>query len=405
MKLTAKFIQAITKPGRYYDDAAPGLFLFAQSHTRKGDGETMIRLSFVQRLTVEGKRRDIGLGSPKWGAVTLTEARARAIANYRIARNGGDPREGKATIPSFADAADKVIAAHAETWKDGGKSEKQWRSSLATYVYPAIGRKSVAKVTTADVLALLMPHWSSKRETMRRVKQRISRVMQWSIAEGHRADDPAGPAIGAALPRNGVRKQHQRALPYGAVGGALARVRASGAWWATKAAFEFLTLTATRSGEVRGARWEEFDFDAAEWTVPSERMKARRPHRVPLSPRAVEVLREAAEHSDGSGLTFPSLSGRPMSDMTMSKLCKELNLGMVPHGARTSFRMWAAEQTNIPREVCEEALAHVNPNRVEAAYQRSDLFDRRRDLMSAWARFISTDTDGRWSPFGDMTEK
>ena len=395
MKLTAKFIQAITKPGRYYDDAAPGLFVFAQSHTRKGDGETMIRLSFVQRLTVEGKRRDIGLGSPKWGAVTLTDARAKAIANYRIARAGGDPTRAKRSIPTFETATATVIAMHAETWKDGGKSERQWQASLAAYAFPTIGRKSVAIITTADVLATLMPIWNTKRETARRVRQRIGAVMKWAIAEGHRADNPAGDAIGAALPRNGVHKAHHKALPYDRVGAALVSVRASKAWAGTKGAFEFLVLTAARSGEVRGARWEEIDMDAATWTVPASRMKAKRDHRVPLSARALDVLREAGELRDGSGLVFPSMTGKLMSDMTLSKLLKGLGIEAVPHGFRSSFREWAAERSSIPREVAEEALAHVNPNRVEAAYQRSDLFDRRRDLMSAWARFISADTDGK----------
>ena len=208
MKLTAKYIQGITEPGRYYDDQAPGLCVFAQSHTRKGDGETMLRLSFVQRLTVEGKRRDIGLGSPKWGAVTLTEARAKAIANYRIARAGGDPTRTQRSIPTFETAADVVIELHAGTWRDGGKTERQWRASLAAYAFPTIGRKSVATITTADVLAALMPIWNTKRETARRVRQRIGAVMQWAIAEGHRGDNPAGDALKAALPKNGNHRKH-----------------------------------------------------------------------------------------------------------------------------------------------------------------------------------------------------
>ena len=173
---------------------------------------------------------------------------------------------------------------------------------------------------------------------------------------------------------------------------ALSRIRASGAWIHTKLAFEFLVLTWTRSGEVRGARWEEVDFEAATWTVPGVRMKGGREHRVPLSDRALLVLHEAAENADGSGLIFPSVTGCMMSDSTMSKLLRENGVEAVPHGFRSSARQWAAERTNLPREVAEEALAHVNPNRVEAAYQRSDLFDRRRKLMDAWTRYLGVES-------------
>ena len=376
-QLNAKFVREVTKPGSYHDGDA-GLFLLVKPSGRK---------SYIQRLTIHGRRRDIGLGSVRW--TTLTEARAAAQANRKIARTGGDPMAGRhATVPTFAEAADVVIRLHAETWKDSGKSAAQWRASLAAYALPKLGRKSVAAITTADVLAVLTPIWNSKRETARRVRQRIGAVCKWAVAEGHREDNPAGDALGAALPKNGAHKGHHRALPYDRVADALARVRASGAYVHTKLAFELLVLTAARSGEVRGARWDEIDLDAGTWTVPGERMKGNRPHRVPLSARALAVLREAGEYRDDSGLVFPSARGRPLSDATMSKLVKELGIGAVPHGFRSSFRQWAAERTNIPREVCEEALAHVNPNRVEAAYQRSDLFERRRELMDAWARYV-----------------
>ena len=172
---------------------------------------------------------------------------------------------------------------------------------------------------------------------------------------------------------------------------ALGRVRESGCNPIAALAFEFMVLTAARSGEIRGARWSEVDREAATWTVPAERMKTRRAHRVPLSSRALEVLHAAAEYRDSGGLMFPSAAATPLADSTLSKLCKELDLGMVPHGARASFRQWTAERTNIPREVAEEALAHVNLNRVEAAYQRSDLFERRCDLMESWARYLAAE--------------
>ena len=236
-----------------------------------------------------------------------------------------------------------------------------WRSSLSTYAYPKLGKLTVDKITTAHVLSALMPIWNEKRETAQRVRQRIGAVMKWAIAEGHRDDNPAGDAIAQALPRNSAPKVHHRALPYGEVAAALATVRESGAWWATKAAFEFLVLTASRSGEVRGARWDEIDGDV--WTVPAGRMKAGRPHRVPLSTRAMEVLAEARAHEDGCGLVFPSVRGNILSDMTISKLVKELGIQAVPHGFRSSFRDWCGE-TGAAREVADASLARrlVNDN-------------------------------------------
>ena len=228
-----------------------------------------------------------------------------------------------------------------------------------------------------------------KRETARRVRQRISAVMRWAVAQGYREDNPAGDAIGAALPKTGVRTRHQPALPYPEVRGAMERVRASRAYPTTVLAFEFLVLTACRSGEVRGARWEEMDLEGREWRVPAERMKTNRIHRVPLSTGALAVLREARSVVDGSDLVFPSVRGGALSDATLSKMVRDLGIGAVPHGFRSSFRDWAAECSEAPREVCELALAHVNSDRVEAAYRRTDLFERRRELMEEWAAFLA----------------
>ena len=215
--------------------------------------------------------------------------------------------------------------------------------------------------------------------------------MKWAIAEGHRESNPVD-AIGAALPKNANHRAHFKALPHERVGSALATVRASGAWWATKAALQFLVLSAARSGEVRGMVWSEVDLDARTWTVPASRMKANRDHVVPLSNRALAVLAEAREHADGSGLVFPSVTGRAMSDSTLSKLVKELGIEGTPHGMRSAFRDWAAERTSFPREVAEEALAHVNPNRVEAAYRRSTLEAKRRELLQRWSAYLNRDS-------------
>lgn len=377
-QLTAKFVREITAPGRYYDGDA-GLFLLVKPSGRK---------SYVQRLTIHGKRHDIGLGSDRW--TTLTEARAAAQANRKIARTGGDPLAAKrSAAPTFAEAVETVIAIHREGWKDAGKSEAQWRASLRDYVLPRIGRKPVDRITTADVMGVLLPIWQEKHETARRVRQRIRTTMQWAIAQGHREDNPAGDALSAALPKNGKAKSHQRALPFAEVAGALDTVKGSDAGRATVLAMEFLALTACRSGEVRLATWAEIDLDAATWTVPAGRMKAKRDHRVPLSDRAMAILGEARELADGSGLVFPSPRGKALSDNTLSKLLRDMGIPAVPHGFRSSFRDWAAECSNAPREVCELALAHVNSDRVEAAYRRTDLFERRRELMQAWAAYLS----------------
>ena len=383
-RLTAKLVDAINRPGKYHDGDA-GLYLYVQERNDR------LRKSYVQRVTVHGKRVEIGLGSTKW--TTPSEARAAAQVNRKIARTGGDPRRRPETVPTFEEAADAVIAMHATTWKDGGKTERRWRAILAKYAFPRLGGKPVSAVTTADVLAVLVPHWATKRETMRKLRHEIGAIMRWAVAQGFREDNPAGESLGAALPKASQRRQHQRALPYAEVAGALVKVQESDAWPATKLAFEFLTLTATRSGEVRGARWSEVDLAAQMWAVPAERMKSGREHRVPLSGRAMAILEAAKALSDGrrDSLIFPSMTGRMLSDSTLSKLVRELGIGCVPHGMRSSFREWAAERTDVPREVAEEALAHVNPNKVESAYQRSDLVDRRRDLMNAWSAHLAVE--------------
>ncbi len=215
---------------------------------------------------------------------------------------------------------------------------------------------------------------------------------------GYRPDNPAGDALGQALGRQQAVVQHMRALPHGAVADALATVRASSARPVVKLIFEFVVLTAARSGEVRLATWDEMDRDAGVWTIPAARMKAKRDHRVPLSGRALAILHDVQRLSDGTGLVFRSLRGRPLSDMTLSKLIKELGIAAVPHGFRSSFRDWAAEQTNTPREVVEAALAHTVRNPTEAAYARSDLFERRRRLMDEWAAYLSGTHGARPTP-------
>ena len=381
-RLNAAFVRTVSRPGVYGDQHGLRLRVY-KSRKRQS-----ISKQWIWRGTVNGTRRDIGLGGFPY--VTLAEARQTAFEYRKTARAGGDPvtlRRGP-DVPTFAQAAETVIAIHREGWKDGGKSEMQWRASLRDYAMPRLRRKGVDEITTADVMAVLVPHWHTKTETMRRVRQRIGAVMKWAVAQGHRDDNPAGDAIAAALPKGGSVRQHQRALPFREVPAALARVRTSNAYRPAVLAFEFLVLTACRSGEVRFATWDEIDFASATWTIPARRMKARREHRVPLSARALEILHEARALADGSGLVFTSQRARAIHGGTVSKLIRALGIDAVPHGFRSSFRDWAAECTDVPREVCELALAHVNSDRVEAAYRRTDLFDRRRSLMEHWSEFV-----------------
>ena len=380
-RLSASFVKTVNVPGRYGDGrGGHGLSLLVKPMRAGGFSK-----SWSQRILINGRPTNVGLGA--YPIVTLAEARRAVIANRRAIAQGHDPRAGG--VPTFEEAADKVIAIHETTWKDGARSAAIWRSSLRDYVMPQLGRKTVDQITTADVMAVLVPIWGTKRETARRVRQRIGAVMKWSVAHRYRQDNPAGDAIAEALPRDGTSaKTHHRALPHSEVGAAVEKIRASGAYRATVLAFEFLVLTASRSGEVRGARWAEFDCESATWTVPADRMKMARPHRVPLAPRAIEILEEARELSDDTDLVFPSPTGRMLSDSTISKLVRENRIGCVPHGMRSSFRDWAAECSDAPREVCELALAHVNNDRVEAAYRRSDLFEKRRELMEDWSEYL-----------------
>ena len=234
----------------------------------------------------------------------------------------------------------------------------------------------------------MAPIWHEKAETARRVRQRIGAVMKWAVAHGFRTDNPAGDMLSQALGRQADVTQHMRALPHREVATAIHTVQDSQAGMSTKLAFEFLILTAARSGEVRLATWEEMNLEAQVWTVSAERMKAKREHRVPLSARAVDILREVQVLADESGLVFPSPTGKPLNDMTLSKLLKNLKIPAVPHGFRSSFRDWAQECTNAPRAVMEAALAHTIPDKTEAAYARSDLFERRLRLMGQWAAYL-----------------
>ena len=261
--------------------------------------------------------------------VTLAVARNASLENARSVAEGRDPRDdGKVVkIPTFGEAVEVVISINSGSWRDGAKSANQWRASLRDYAVPRLGDQRLSDITSADVLGVLTPIWNEKAETARRVRQRIGAIMRWAVAQGYRDDNPAGDALNAVLPRSAGSKRRQKALHHSEVGDAIDRVKDTyGAWRFTKLSFEFMVLTAARSGEVRGATWDEVDTSRGVWTIPAERMKASQEHRVPLSAKTVDLLREAKEFADESGLVFPSTRGRPLSDSTLSKLLRELGV-------------------------------------------------------------------------------
>ena len=375
--LSAAFVRTVQQPGKYTD--GNGLILKVDPSGAK---------RWVQRIVIRGKRTEMGLGSAE--LVSLAEARDIAFENRKMARSGGDPlrakREAEAVL-TFEEAAREVHRMHLPSWKNK-KHAAQFITTLETYAFPRIGRTKVSDVSTADVLAVLQPIWLEKAETARRVRQRIGTVMKWAVAKGWRQDNPAQD-IGQALPKQNRQQEHRKSLPYSQIADFLDALQGSQAGETTKLALEFLILTAARSGEVRGAVWSEIDLVAREWKIPAQRMKAKQEHRVPLSARAVELLEAAKSLSDGSDLVFPGTRyGKPLSDMTLSKLTKALGFDVDVHGFRTSFKTWAQERTNAPRELSEAALAHTIPNKVEAAYGRSDLFEKRRKLMNRWSGFV-----------------
>ena len=377
--LSTAFVRRVKAPGRYCD--GHGLYLDVQpSGTR----------SWVQRIVIRGRRREMGLGG--FPLVSLQEARADAFANRKLARAGGDPmaERRRARNLTFAAAAERVWTQVRPGWSNA-KYSRDWMLELSRLAFPRLGDMPIDEVTTGDVIETLRPVWHRQPPTARRLRQRINTVMAWAVAMELRPDNPCA-RIGLVLGRQQDRVRHMPALPHGDVAAAVAAVREAKARPAVKLAFEFLVLTAARSGEVRGARWSELDLRDRVWTVPNTRMKTKHEHRVPLSPPTLEVLDAARSLRNGGPLVFPTARGKPLKDMAISGLLKALEIGAVPHGFRSSFRDWAAEETDHPREVIEAALAHTVRNPVEAAYARSDLFARRRRLMDDWAAYLGRES-------------
>ena len=382
-KLTAVSIRNARKAGRYAD--GNGLYLVVDPSGAK---------RWIQRIVVRGKRTDLGLGG--LGVVDLAKARDEAQRLRGLARRGVDimaeRRAPRVEVPTFEEAARKVHEQHAPTFRNA-KHKSQWLTSLATYAFPVFGTRRVDTIVSGDVLRALTPIWTDKRETASRVKQRIGVVFDWAKASGYRTGDNPTEGLSQVLPKTRAEKKHHAALPYKSVAPFLRRVRSEDAREPVRLAFEFAVLTAARTGEVLGAKWTEIDLDEKTWTIPAERMKAHEEHRVPLSRRALEILRKAKEVSEDKEYVFSIRAKAPLSNMVFLMLLRRMGRkDITAHGFRSSFRDWAAERTNTPRAVCEAALAHTLGNKTEAAYKRTDLFERRRKLMESWAAFATSTT-------------
>lgn len=378
------FVRQTKQEGRFSDGrGGNGLALIVR---RRADGT--LSKTWTQRLTIHGRRTNLGLG--RYPVVTLAQARSLALENAQMALEGEDPR-ARDKVPTFRELAEKVIEGRRSRWTDAERrehrrSEHQWRRSLEMHAAPLLDRP-VDVITTSEVIRALEKVWQEHPETGRRVLGRVREVMAKAVAHGHRTSNPALDAPAGLPPQPNTPVEHVPSTPHPKVGSVIAAVNASRADTATKLALEFLVLTATRTNDVRGAEWSEMDLEDAVWTIPAHRFKTRRSHRVPLSRRALEVLDEARELSGGTGLVFPgrSADGR-LSDAAFINVLKRAETAGKPHGMRTSFRSWAADMGE-PDDIAEMALGHVIPG-VAGAYQRSDLLARRRPLMQAWADYL-----------------
>ena len=373
-------VRSLTVPGRYAD--GNGLYLVVDPSGAK---------RWLLRVVVHGKRTDIGLGGLK--LVSQAEAREQANRLRKIARAGGDPlaerRAAKRVVPIFEAAANEVHAGHKASWRNR-KHAAQWINTLTQYVYPVFGQKQIDQIESVDVLKALNPIWLAKPETARRVLQRIRTVFDWAKASGHRSGDNPVDGVSKVLPKQNAAGAHLAALPYAKASQFIKKLRTVDAGASSRLALEFMILTAVRTNEVLGARCSEIDLKKKTWTIPAERMKMKREHRVPLSPRCIEILKEAREVNDKSTFVFAGRSDdKPLSNMVFLMLLRRMKFNITAHGFRSTFRDWASEQTSFPSAVCEAALAHAIKDRTEAAYNRTDLFEKRRELMVTWAGYCS----------------
>ena len=400
-ELSALAVQRLTAPGMHAVGGVAGLYLCVSSSGSR---------SWIARVNVDGKRREMGLGS--FPDVSLSIAREKARAARSDTTMGIDPvahrkearsaRQAlKATQKTFADCAKAYIEAHSDSWRNA-KHRAQWPSTFETYVYPTMGTVMVGEVTQAHVMAVLLPIWKTKTQTATRLRGRIEQVLAWATAAGFRQGENCARWTGLLdqlLPAPGKvsKPKHHPAVRVDDMPAFIKSLRQHEGL--SPKALEFAVLTAARSGEVRGATWAEIDLEAAVWTVPKERMKAGKEHRVPLNTQAIKLL-EAMPRIEGTELVFPAPRGGQLSDMALTALTRRMNFRddagrvCVPHGFRSSFRDWVFERTDYPRDLAEAALAHALENKVEAAYRRGDALERRRAMMQAWANYCEGVANG-----------
>ena len=384
-ELSAIEVKRLTDPGRHPVGTVPGLYLWVRDTGTK---------NWLLRAMVNGKRSDIGLGG--YPAVSLADALKRARDLREGIAKGVDPlakkKADRAAVMTFEKAAGEYIKLHRPSWKNV-KHGQQWENTLATYVYPTMGSLPVKDVETPHVLAVVQPHWNTKNETMVRVRNRIELVLSWAMAAGHR-ERGLNPAswrghLDQALPKpsrvNG--RTHHPALPWQELPALIHKLKLVEGMSAR--CLEFTILTACRSGEARGATWDEIDFKDRVWNIPAERMKAGKAHRVPLSDEAIKLLSALPRIVDEKLVFSGRKENTPLSDMSLTMLLRRHVPGITAHGFRSTFRDWAAETTNYPNEVCEMALAHAVGGSVEAAYRRSDLYAKRAALMKDWANYAT----------------
>jgi integrase len=379
-RLTARAVATIKEPGRYADGG--NLYLSIS----KNGGRRWV---FMYRF--HGKQREMGLGSASRAGTSLARARELAAEARTALAAGSDPlksRRAERSLPSFGECADAYVQAHRATWRNE-KHIAQWRMTLTNYCAP-IREMPVDEVDTEAVLKVLQPIWERLPETAKRLRGRIEKVLDAAKVRGFRTgENPArwrGHLESLLSKPKTLTRGHHAALPYGKLPGFIALLRARASIAAR--ALEFAILTACRSGEVLNARWDEFDFGQAVWIIPANRMKTGKEHRVPLSNRSIVILTSLQD--DGtSDFVFPGTApGKALSGMAMAMQLRRMKAdGITVHGFRSTFRDWASETTAFPHEVCEQALAHAIASKTEAAYRRGDLFDKRRQLMAAWADY------------------
>ena len=389
-ELTALDVKRLSKPGRHAVGNIAGLLLVVKDTGAK---------SWILRTMVGGKRRNIGLGG--YPEISLAKARDKAREMKEAIEKGIDPIEQRkarrmALMASqngrmtFAEAAQRCHEKKVAEFKNQ-KHAKQWIRSVERYAYPLIGRMAVEDVELEHVLDILQPIWMDKTETATRLRQRLEQVFNWATISGYRkSENPARwkGHLDAILPTpTKIKKvRHMPALPWRDINAFVVDLRKRDGIAAR--ALEFIILTACRSGEARLATWDEIDFENRTWTIPDERMKAGKEHKVPLVDDAIKLLRNLPRFEE-SNYIFTAARGGPLSDMSISAVCRRMKVDAVPHGFRSTFRDWAAENTNFPREVAEQALAHAISSQVEAAYRRGDLYNKRVKLMEAWTAFIN----------------